>query len=86
MTLNSNSYKLDSLIDQDESFAIFRLPEDTAPTFVMQKLGEPIQLFDIEEINIKHNNSIQDFENQLKAEEINKSKFNSYLKQIITTN
>lgn len=53
MTLNSNSYKLDSLIDQDESFAIFRLPEDTAPTFVMQKLGEPIQLFDIEEINIR---------------------------------
>jgi len=52
MTLQDNSHKLDSLIEQNKSFAIFRLPEETAPSFVMQTSGEPKQLFDIDELNL----------------------------------
>src|SRR5690554_2354108 len=52
MTLQDNSHKLDSLLEQNKSFAIFRLPEETAPSFVMQTSGEPKQLVDIDELNL----------------------------------
>ncbi len=42
---------LDALIEQDACFAIFRLPHETAPRFVMQTSGIPSLLSDIEELN-----------------------------------
>lgn len=53
MTLGNNSDKLDFLIEQNESFAIFRRPDETTTYFVMQSSGEPMQVFDIEDLNIK---------------------------------
>ncbi|SCD21334.1 isochorismate synthases [Proteiniphilum saccharofermentans] len=47
-----HSYRiLDVLIEQDAYFAIFRLPHETAPRFVMQTSGTPSILRDIEELN-----------------------------------
>ena len=51
MTLYNNSQKLDFLIEKNASFAIFRLPETTAPQFVMQCEGEPELLHDYEELS-----------------------------------
>lgn len=42
---------LDSLIQHDTCFAIFRLPDETFPRFVMQTSGSPSLLRDIEELN-----------------------------------
>ena len=53
MTLHSNSKKLDYLIESDASFAIFRLPGATAPSFVMQCEGEPELLYDFEQLSGK---------------------------------
>ncbi len=53
MTIWNNSDKLDYLIEQNSSFAIFRLPDETTTYFVMQSSGEPMQVFDIEDLNIK---------------------------------
>lgn len=53
MTLHNNSQKLDFLIENNASFAIFRLPEATAYNFVMQCEGEPQLLYDFEQISGK---------------------------------
>lgn len=46
------SYRiLDQLIEQDACFAIFRLPNESVPRFVMQTSGSPAILNDIEELN-----------------------------------
>lgn len=42
---------LDALIEQDACFAIFRLPHETSPRFVMQTSGTPSLFRDIEELN-----------------------------------
>ncbi|WP_298653236.1 isochorismate synthase [uncultured Proteiniphilum sp.] len=42
---------LDALIEQDECFAIFRLPHETSPRFVMQTSGTPSVLRDIDDLN-----------------------------------
>ncbi|MDR2815474.1 MAG: isochorismate synthase [Proteiniphilum sp.] len=44
---------LDSLIEQNACFAIFRLPHETSPRFVMQTSGAPSLFPDIEELNGK---------------------------------
>ncbi|MDD2298773.1 MAG: isochorismate synthase [Fermentimonas sp.] len=51
MTLKNSSHKLDLLIENDACFAIYRLPNETSPKFVMQNTGEPKQIFDIEELD-----------------------------------
>lgn len=49
---NQHNYRiLDTLIAQDACFAIFRLPHETSPRFVMQTSGTPSILEDIEELN-----------------------------------
>lgn len=44
---------LDTLIEQGRSFAIYRLPGESAPRFLMQESDAPLQLNDIEELNGK---------------------------------
>lgn len=51
MTEQHNYRVLDALIKQDACFAIFRLPNETVPQFVMQTSGSPSLLEDIEELN-----------------------------------
>ncbi|NLC85867.1 MAG: isochorismate synthase [Bacteroidales bacterium] len=51
MTLKDSSRKLDLLIENNASFAIFRLPDDSSTKFVMQSRGYPIQITDIEELD-----------------------------------
>ncbi len=47
-----HSYRiLDALIEQDTCFAIFRLPHEAAPRFVMQISDTPSSFADIEELN-----------------------------------
>ena len=47
-----NDHKLlDALIAHDKSFALFRLPGETAPRFVMQTSGEPTRMYDLEQLN-----------------------------------
>ncbi len=45
---------LDALIERDACFAIYRLPGEQAPRFVMQATGPPSLLYDIEELNGQH--------------------------------
>lgn len=52
MTLQNSSNKLDLLIENDISFAIYRLPNESSLKFVMQTQGEPKQLYDIEELDL----------------------------------
>lgn len=51
MTEQYSDRILDLLIEQDACFAIFRLPYETTPQFVMQTSGSPSLLTDIEELN-----------------------------------
>lgn len=49
---NHNSHQLlDALIEQDACFAVYRLPEETAPRFVMQTSGTVALLNDIDALN-----------------------------------
>ncbi|MDD4777760.1 MAG: isochorismate synthase [Fermentimonas sp.] len=50
MALRNSYHKLDLLIENDACFAIYRLPNETLPKFVMQNSGEIRQVFDIEEL------------------------------------
>jgi len=61
MTLHNNSQKLDFLIENNASFAIFRLPEATAYNFVMQCEGEPQHLYDFDQISGKNGYVIAPF-------------------------
>ena len=54
MTIHNNSQKLDFLIENNASFAIFRLPNATAPQFLMQSKGEPEIIQDFEQISGKN--------------------------------
>lgn len=45
---------LDALIEQGACFAIFRLPDETKPRFVMQMSGEPSIFGDINALNGQH--------------------------------
>lgn len=54
MTLHYNSKKLDFLIKNNVSFAIFRLPSATAPQFVMQSGGESELIHDYEHLSGKN--------------------------------
>lgn len=50
--INQSDYCiLDALIEQNASFAIFRLPYETYPRFVMQTSGTPSVLWDIDDLN-----------------------------------
>lgn len=51
MTAESAYSILDTLIEQDKSFAIYRLPEETVPRFVMQSFGTPVCFDHIEQLN-----------------------------------
>lgn len=51
MTDQHAYHVLDALIEQDACFAIFRLPHETSPRFVMQTSGTPSVLRDIEDLN-----------------------------------
>ena len=51
MTEQQNSRILDVLIEQNASFATFRLPYESTPRFVMQTSGLPSIFEDIEELN-----------------------------------
>lgn len=42
---------LDALIEQNKCFAIFRLPHETSPQFIMQTSGTPTILGDIDDLN-----------------------------------
>lgn len=53
MTEEKASRILDTLIEQDKSFAIYRLPGDSAPRFVMQETGLTSLYRDIDELNGK---------------------------------
>lgn len=53
MIISNYSRKLDFLIENDASFAIFRLPDKSEPQFVMQCEGQPELIFDIEDISNK---------------------------------
>jgi isochorismate synthases len=47
-----NAYRiLDTLVEQDTSFAIFKLPEEASPRFVMQTSGSPSVFLDINDLN-----------------------------------
>jgi len=46
-----NAHILDALIKQGKSFAIYRLPEESLPRFVMQTSGTPDCFDDIENLN-----------------------------------
>lgn len=53
----TDTYKyqlLDALIEQNASFAIFRLPGEAEPRFVMQMSGEPSLFEDIDALNGQH--------------------------------
>lgn len=50
MTLKNSYQKLDSLIESDACFAIYRLPNESSPKFVMQNNGEIKHFYDIEEL------------------------------------
>lgn len=54
MTDRDNYQLLDALIGQDASFALFRLPDETAPRFVMQLSGSPTLVNDIEALDRQH--------------------------------
>ncbi len=51
MTAENAHLTLDALIKQDKSFAIYRLPGETVPRFVMQTTGAPLLFEDIEKLN-----------------------------------
>lgn len=53
MTAESAYSILDTLIEQDKSFAIYRLPGESVPQFVMQTSGTPVCFDDIERLNGK---------------------------------
>lgn len=54
MITHNNSQKLDYLIENNVSFAIFRLPNATATQFVMQSVGEPEIIHDFEYLSGKN--------------------------------
>lgn len=54
MKREEKSLILDALIEQDARFAIYRLPGEQKPHFVMQTTGQPLLLQDIEELNGQH--------------------------------
>jgi len=51
MSSDNSHQLLDALIEQDACFAIYRLPEETAPRFVMQTSGSVALLNDIDALN-----------------------------------
>lgn len=51
MTAENAYHILDTLIEQDKSFAIYRLPGESVPRFVMQTSGIPSSFKNIEELN-----------------------------------
>lgn len=52
---DQNAYHtLDALIEQDRCFAIFRLPEETAPRFIMQTNGAPSLFWNVDDLNGQH--------------------------------
>lgn len=54
MSIDKKYQLLDALIEQDASFAIYSLPEETSPRFVMQTSGTVSLLSDIEALNGKN--------------------------------
>ena len=61
MTLYNNSQKLDFLIEENASFAIFRLPDSSDIHFVMQCGGEPELIHDFDQLSEKNGYVIAPF-------------------------
>ncbi|MDD4514601.1 isochorismate synthase [Massilibacteroides sp.] len=53
MTITKADQILDTLIEQNRSFVIYRLPGETSPRFLMQTTGSPEVFQNIEELNDK---------------------------------
>ena len=57
----SKDKTIDSLIRQGRSFAIYRIPGEETPRFVMQASGSARLFYDIEDLNERELTQYQDF-------------------------